>query len=734
MQLSKKDSELIELTNKAIAELVYPKWNLQKAYNYYNGKRDAEQFRYLEENFGIGNPTSVEFIPLIKKHIDALIGEYLGNPIDPKISCKDAETISKITREKELYINNEVFNYLTKKLKNKLLSFIQKNDKNPLIDKAIEKEINKLVEDIDDSFISQYEIAAQNVIQYIMQSRQTDIHTKLKCIFLDLLITGYGFYRTKPSSSNTNVVIEELNPLNTFIDKNPESPYIKDSKRAVVRKWLTKSEILSVYGDKMSKEDRDSIKELWRDQFDTSSYYIRSFSNSDGTPATDGINAGKELVPGYPSGPYNSYNYRLIPVYEVEWIETDSNFVMQRYSTTRIGESIYILNGKDENVIRSKDNPRYCCLTVNGIYFTNRNGEPYSLMLACASLQDKYDLLHFYRDNLIASSGTVGDWIDVSMIPKFLGVNLPERLEKWQAYKKSGKALIDSSQEGRLGSGQTPMNTIFNGYDDTIKIQAIQAIQLAIESVEATASSITGVFRERLNGIEQRDAVTNIKIGANNSFIITKQYYQQMDLIVNEMLVDCLNVAKIVYKNGLTGILILGDKRQKIFTALPEHFTLTDFDIHANTTTDTLKDIEYIKQIIPEFIKSGALDPSIIFEAATSKNLTELKLKINKTFAKIKEENNQLQQALQKIEQLEQELKQAQQEIKKYQQQEQQLEEAKLQLEQSKLKLSSEVEWYKAKTERNFKEASIEEQKRRTDVELKQLYDGNPYNDKIRQV
>jgi hypothetical protein len=51
----------------------------------------------------------------------------------------------------------------------------------------------------------------------------------------------------------------------------------------------------------------------------------------------------------------------------------------------------------------------------------------------------------FYRDNLIASSGTVGDWIDVSMLPKFLGSELPERLEKWSAYKKAGKALIDSS-------------------------------------------------------------------------------------------------------------------------------------------------------------------------------------------------------------------------------------------------------------------------------------------------
>jgi len=44
-------------------------------------------------------------------------------------------------------------------------------------------------------------------------------------------------------------------------------------------------------------------------------------------------------------------------------------------------------------------------------------------------------------------------------------------------------------------------NTIYNGYDDTIKVQAIQAIQLAIQSVEDTTSSITGVFRERLNGI-----------------------------------------------------------------------------------------------------------------------------------------------------------------------------------------------------------------------------------------
>ena len=49
-------AELIDKTDAAIAELVVNKTKLQKAYNYYSGIRDAEQFRYIEENFGIKSP------------------------------------------------------------------------------------------------------------------------------------------------------------------------------------------------------------------------------------------------------------------------------------------------------------------------------------------------------------------------------------------------------------------------------------------------------------------------------------------------------------------------------------------------------------------------------------------------------------------------------------------------------------------------------------------------------
>jgi len=63
-----------------------------------------------------------------------------------------------------------------------------------------------------------------------------------------------------------------------------------------------------------------------------------------------------------------------------------------------------------------------------------------------------------------------------------------------------------------------------------------------------------------------------------------------MDLVAAELLLDLLNVAKIVFKNGLSGVLILGDKYSKVFTALPEYFTLSDFDVHVVTSTDIIRE------------------------------------------------------------------------------------------------------------------------------------------------
>ena len=257
--------ELIEKTNKAITELVYAKYDLQKAYNYYNGVRDADQFRYLEEVYGANVPTTLRFTPLIKKHVDALIGEYLEMPIIPKIQCKDEDTISHIYRDKQLEIARQSRQFLLQKMKNSLVNQATGKQQN---DGLVEQQLKQLIEDLNKNFISQYEIAAQNVLEYIQQSRDTDLITALRDMLFDLLVTGYAFYRVKPTVDNNNIKIQVLNPLNTFIDRNIESPYVKNSYRVVVRSWMSKQQILNVYGKRMTENDRKVVDEKFGDRIE----------------------------------------------------------------------------------------------------------------------------------------------------------------------------------------------------------------------------------------------------------------------------------------------------------------------------------------------------------------------------------------------------------------------------------------------------------------------------------
>ena len=721
MNYSKKEEEQINIINKAISELVYEKTHMIKAYNYYHGKRDPEQFRHLEENYGIGTPTSVEFVPLVRKHIDVLVGEYLTIPVLPKVSCKDSDTIAKMTEEKLAYINKilgkEIQEYFKKILKGEIGN-----------DPKISDKLDEMEENLSDSFISQYEIAAQNVVDWSIQSRVIDFIMKRKHILIDLLTTGTCYYRVMESASKTNVDLEALNPLHTFIDRNINSQYSKNSQRGVIRKWLTKNEILEKYGDVLTPKDIENLEE--RSNQESSGFYQRGFESlmAVSDPETDGILAGWEVTPTYGSNSVQSMN--RYEVFDVEWLQTDKEgkkYITNRYRGIRIGSNIYVLIGKVANVIRSKDNPNSCGLSINGTFFADRNGNPFSLILATASLQDKFDVLNFYKDTVIAESGAAGDWVDIAYIPTVLGADLVERLMKWKAYKKQGMALIDSSQEG-----VPPMNTTFGGYDDTLKHNTIQALEAAIQSVEETCSTITGVFREKLGGIEQRDAVTNVQVGVRQSSYITKQYYHIMDIMTREILLDILDVSKIVYKKGLTGTLVLGDKYNKIFTALPEHFTVTDYDIHITDTSEILQEFETIKQLGMEFSKNGQVDPEIILEVITAKSLTKMKRDVRSAIRKKIEEDNGVQQMQEQLQQADQQMKEMQKELEKTQKQLQKFDQDRMALEKAKLEHDKEIDWFKAKNDKKYKEEKIKLDNKHIEAEVLELYDANPHNNEIK--
>lgn len=232
MNAMNKEKE-IEKINKCINELVYDKVQLRKAYNYYHCTRDEEQFRHIEDNYGIGTPTSVGFTPLIKKHVDVLVGEYLELDPDLQITCKDEKTISNIMRDKQLKIHEAAYKYFEKQLNNVLLQVFG-DGKEPVVDALFEQELAQIKKDTERSYVSEYEIAAQNILNYIKNSRDIDLKNKMRDLLTDLLIGGMCYYRARPKGET--IGLEILNPLDTFVERNFNEFYLNKSPRAVVRK------------------------------------------------------------------------------------------------------------------------------------------------------------------------------------------------------------------------------------------------------------------------------------------------------------------------------------------------------------------------------------------------------------------------------------------------------------------------------------------------------------------
>lgn len=735
MQITKakkgSDDYLIDWCDYVIGDLVREKTELFKAYNYFNGVRDHFQYENLEKNYGVGNPTSVGFTPLTRKHIEAIVGEYLSMKPKIRVSCKDERTLTNIFRDKQLETTKRIKDYVSKYLENSIYKAIVQGPKKQgeqdqqIVDSEIQRELKQITDSVNRNFISNYEIAAQDICEYVMQNRDIDFKNKLEQLLLDLLISGQAYYKVVPTKTMANFKIELCDPLNTWVDKDPKSRYMKNGYKAVVRKWMTAEEVEIKYGDYLSDKDLKQIRE-WKNFYEEDGQYALVTGQSARCGDLNGIWSGVGVHP-YDSD-YMERKWDLIPVYEVEWIDSaqdQAGWIGYCYHVTRIGTDIYILDADDVMMPRNMDSPNEARLSINGIWYTNGHGSPYSLMLATADLQDKYDLNLYKKDNAMALSGTRGAIVDISQLPTSLGSTPDERLIKFQAYRKVGLSLIDTAQEG------VPLNnTYYNGFDDTLNPGEIQAYQLSIQMIEDTVSSITGVFRERLGGIEQRDAVANVEVGMQQSYIITKRYYSAMDTLVKEMLCDCIDMAKVVYKNGLTGQLVLGDQKE-IFTLLPEYYSFTSYDISLADSTEIIKEQELIKQLAMQLAGSNQVDPEILFIVSTSKSLTEMKELTLKSIREKKIENNQLIQLQQQLQQAQQNMQEMQKQLEQSTKKIAQLNEKKLNIEQQNNQMDQEIAYAKIQAEKELKDRELDLIEQRNKLEAAQLFDNQKQNDAI---
>ena len=189
-------------------------------------------------------------------------------------------------------------------------------------------------------------------------------------------------------------------------------------------------------------------------------------------------------------------------------------------------------------------------------------------------------------------------------------------------------------------------------------------------------------------------------------------------------------------EKGITGTIILGPKLVKTFTALPEHYTVTDFDIHIQDSTEVFQTIQEVKGLNMELIKAGMVDVADAIDIATAKNVTDLKTRIAKSMAAKKAENDMITQLQQQAEQMNNQIKQYESQIGEFNNQIKQLQSQVEQNNQAKLELERQrigIEDREARDKKDYNDKQIKLKEDQIKVEIMQLSDGNPYNNNIRE-
>ena len=232
------------------------------------------------------------------------------------------------------------------------------------------------------------------------------------------------------------------------------------------------------------------------------------------------------------------------------------------------------------------------------------------------------------------------------------------------------------------------------------------------------------MFQQKLGQIQEREAASNVKVGIHQSTLLTKQYFHAMDLMQREACYDLLNLAKFVFKNGLTGTIVLGERLVKTFTALPEHFTMTDYDIHIADSSEAYTKLQTAQQMNFELIKGGLVDAEMAFDILDANSLTEMKRRLTLAIKNKKAENNIMQQLQQQVQQYESDAKQSQKiisdlqnEIKRLQSQVEAAAQAKIQIEQKKV----EIQEKEAIDQKDYNDKLIEVKEKQLDAEIMQM-------------
>ena len=658
-----EDSYFHDMADFFISALVKNKTHIYSARNYYSSTRDELDFQYLEDIYGMQNPIDLTFTNIIKPRVDALIGLSLLTEPEFRVAYTDADTVKASKEEAMAKLLTELQTEIGRKLE-QTRNDVEANPNGAQPAKSagpndgLKEFLDGLTAKYGKNYKSSYEVAAQSIINLIQTDADIDLSNIKKDISKDYFTTGEGYTRERYMGEGKDPKKESVRPEYIHTNRPMYDRDLKNTDVVVNHKRVSVHNVLKELGDIMTAEQAE---EMFNSYSNLSSDIDLQhgpvdvmMSNPDGS-LMDSV--GPKT--GY-SNSTSSLTGDLVHLYHVEWLSSTKipdgkgGYVYRedRYECYRIGACLHIGGRRCDEAPRKRDTPWKTTLSYKGLINVSTNGIIESMVNNMREIQDIYDIMMFFRNNSVANSGVSGSRVNIAAIPKALGSKFMERLTKWITLRKQGLELIDPTEDGAA---------LFQHYGDfnsAISGDTINAINAILESLTVQADIVSGVPRQMLGVIEQRDAVENVKVGINQVSVLSLEMFRDIDRCLNSGVQETLDNFKWAYRNKPKEGVYHNGLAMVPFIVSPTNFSLTDYRVTVISSGIENAKLLKVQALAAEFVKAGAIDPNTLVKVMFKKSVHEVEAILNDALAKKKAENASLQK-------MQQELEAAQQQISK---------------------------------------------------------------------
>ena len=533
----------------------YQNQKMDRLYNGYNGKTEADSIKYLVSTYGKKN--RAKYIPyrLSKAKIDGLQGEFLKMPLNSTVHSVNNDAVTEKMQKYELMLGAMNAKKEIEKLRSVGVNVLEGME---IPDKNDPAAFSKM------SFKEKNEVIMQVLLQELI--KDLNIKLKLSNNLQDCIISSRTYGRIIVNELNGDMTYEPIDPRDRIVMEFDKDPFLEKTPIKGSRQRMPVDKILTTFN--LTDTQRDQLEDIRNNsnEYVNNSSYRNRYSMRNGEFCCDVIHIEwRSVRPKYEkltkqtnaqaffTGTDDKYRTTMSPQeYEPNREKYDkkvskgemeivTTWEEDMYESVRIGHEIDVNMRRKPFITRDEDTGRILGFSYEGMVFNEVDGETISLKEITENLDNAFDIVMFQLLKEINKAKGKLIVYDRAGLPKKTSI-------KQVLYNALNDSFIDwdSSAAGNTSGKDLNINSIFKEIDLGVS-SSFQHLLIMKRDIVESVDKLTGINNARQGNIQASATVSNTQTNLEASTNITEPLFYYMSKFSERVLNALAETGKLVW-------------------------------------------------------------------------------------------------------------------------------------------------------------------------------------------